>query len=200
MVKGGAGVRLPGIEPGHYPVSRRHGEAADGPLTVDHQPHGHALHPARREAGLHFFPQHRAQLEAHQPVEHPPRLLGIYQVEVDFARVLNGLENGGFGDFAEHDAPRFVAVQVQRFGQVPADGLALPVIVTGQPHNFGLLGQLLQLADYLALIGRYDVGGLEAVGNIDGVVVFGQVADVAERRAHHEVFAEVALDGFGLGG
>ena len=130
-----------GIEAGYHAVGAAAGVLGHFALTVHHEAHGHALHAAGAEAGFHFFPQHGAELEAHETVEHPAGLLGVYQVLVHAARVFDGFEDGAFGDFAEYDAPGFGLAQVQGFGQVPRNGLALAVVVTGQPHDFGFFGQ-----------------------------------------------------------
>ena len=53
---------------------------------------------------LHLAPQHWRQLESDDAVEHAACLLGIDQVHVEMARMLDSLDDGRLGDFVEHDA------------------------------------------------------------------------------------------------
>ena len=61
-------------------------ERLDRPLALDHQPHGHALHPAGAQPLGDLPPQQRRDLVADDPVEDAPRLLGVDAVDVDRVR------------------------------------------------------------------------------------------------------------------
>ena len=54
-----------------------------------------------------------------------------------------------FGDLAEGHPVGGGGVQPQNVGQVPADGFAFPVRVSGQQHAVRLFGGALQLLDEL---------------------------------------------------
>ena len=87
------------------------------------------------------------------------------------------------------------------------------VLVRGQIDLGGLLHEGLQLGHHLPLLGGHHVEGLEAVVHVDAqpgpaltleggrdlVGPPGQVPDVAHRGLDHEVGAEEARDGPGLG-
>ena len=97
--------------------------------------------------------------------------------------------------------------------QVPRDGLALAVLVSGEVELVGVLEQRLELGDLLLLVGWHDVERLEVVVDVDAeprprlsAVLFrdfrrlvGHVANVADARLDHVPLAEVAGDGPGLG-
>jgi len=68
----GGGALLPPAP--RWSSTPRDGKALTLGLAIHHQTHGHRLHPARRQTAPHLGPQHRADLVAHQPVEHAPRL------------------------------------------------------------------------------------------------------------------------------
>ena len=52
-------------------------------LALDDEPHGHALHAAGAQAGLHLLPEHRRQRVAVEPIEDAAALLGADEVLVD---------------------------------------------------------------------------------------------------------------------
>ena len=106
-------------EQGVYPVVGLARESLYLPLPLDNQSHGHALHASCRERGLHLAPQYRRELEAHQPVENPARLLRIHQVHVQMAWCLNGLEYGRLGYFVEDDALGLFLVKAEHLAQMP---------------------------------------------------------------------------------
>src|SRR5690606_5587119 len=55
-------------------------ELFDLPLAVGDEAHGHRLHPARAEPRLHLVPEERAELVAHDAVQHPAGLIRVHQV------------------------------------------------------------------------------------------------------------------------
>ena len=96
-------------------------------------------------------------------------------------------------------------LRLEHLEQVPRDGLALAVLISGEVELVGLLEQPLELGDLLLLVGVDDVVGLEAVVDVDAELaerallhVGGQlrrgreVADVADRRLDVAVPSEVA--------
>ncbi len=89
-------------------------KADDLTLAVYDEAHGHALHTSCAEAGLHLAPEHRAQLIAHQTVQHTAGLLGVHQVDVDGAWGGHGLSDCFLGDLIEGDAFHLAIGQFQR--------------------------------------------------------------------------------------
>ncbi len=81
---------------------------------------------------------------------------------------------------------------------MPGDGLSFSVFVACQPHGIGTLGLFLQLGNDLLLVFVDLVDRCEVVGDIDGFVIAGQVANVAHARRDHVVGAEVLLNGLCL--
>ena len=171
-------------------------EGVDLPLPVHHQAHGDGLHPPGGEALLDLVPQQRAQLVAHQAVDHAPRLLGVDEVAVDGPGVLEGLLDGVAGDLVEHDPAGLHRAGAGADGlrQVPGDGLPFAVGVGGQEQLGGVAGLLGQLLDELLLLLGDDVAGLELVLDVHPQAALGQVPDVAERGLHGVAPAEELLD------
>ena len=71
----------------------------DFSFAVDNDPHPHALHATGTELRTNLFPKHGAQFEPDQTIQDAACLLGIHQIFVHLPRLLNGFEDGGFGDF-----------------------------------------------------------------------------------------------------
>ncbi len=187
-----------GVELGHHAEIGSRAEGDDLALALDDQSHGHRLHAARRERRAHLLPQHGRELEADQTVEDAARLLGVDQVHVDRAGLLDRLQDRTLGDLVEDDALGPIYRETQHFGQVPCDGLSFAVLIGGEPHGLAL-GQPGELVDHLLLVGRNLVDGGEAAVDVDAQILFREVADVAEARLDHEVLAEELLDGLGFG-
>ena len=181
------------------PVLLRY-EGVDLALAVDDQPYRHALHPPGREAAADLAADQRAELVADQPIDDAACLLRVHQVQVDAARIGEGLVDGALGDLAEGHAADLVSAQAGVLGDVPGDRLTLAIEVGGQPDQVGasrLVGQLVQL---LAPILQRHVAGLEVVVHVHAQAARRQVADMAVGGQHGIPGAQVALDCLGLGG
>ena len=98
--KAGAFVLELGLE---IPVAAT-AEGAPGPLTQHQQPHGHRLNPAGREAPSHLLPKQRREGVTHQPIQDSPGLLGVHQLHVELAGLVEGPANRLLGDLVEHHA------------------------------------------------------------------------------------------------
>src|SRR5215212_8581479 len=174
-------------------------EGVDLALAVDDHLERGRLDPAGRQAGPDLAPQHRRQLVADDPVDHPAGLLGVDQAVVDVAGVGEGPPDGVGGDLGEGDPAGRAGGQLGRLGDVPGDRLALPVGVGGEEHLVGRLGGLADAGDdLLALLGHL-VGDRDPAVDIHGEVGLGQVTDVAHGGDHVVVFAQVLADGLRLG-
>ena len=187
-----------GMELGDDAEVGRRTEGDDLAFALDDEPHGDALHAACGERRTHLLPEDGRELEADQTVEDAARLLGVDQIHVDRAGLLDGFEDGPLGDFVEDDTLGLVNGETQHFGQVPCDGFSFAVFIGRQPDRF-VLGQLGQLVHHLFLVGRDFVDGFESFADVYSQVLFREVADVSETRFDDIVLAEEFLDGFCLG-
>lgn len=83
-------------------------------FAVVNHAHSDGLHAARGEAAADLLPQKRAQLIAHDAVEHAARLLRVDQILVDGARLLDALGDDLFRDLVEGHALGLFIVQIQK--------------------------------------------------------------------------------------
>ena len=127
--------------------------------------------------------------DIYNTVEYASRLLGIDQVEVDAARLLNGFEYGVFGNFMEDDASGMFRFQFQHFVQMPGNGLSFAVLIGSQPDGFCLLCLFFQLCNERLLIRRYLIVWFKTVIDIYTEVFLLQVAYVTIAGQHLEVFS-----------
>ena len=168
-------------------------------LALDDQADRRALHAARRQATVDAPPQHRRHLVAVQPVEQSAGLGRVDQAVVDAARVVDGMVDGRLGDLVEHH-PLHRDLRLQVLQQVPADGLALAVLVGREIQLAGVFHQHTQVFHHLRAAHRQLVRRLETVVDIDRQTLARQVGDMAHRGAHVERVAQELGDGLGLRG
>ena len=64
-----------------------------------------------------------------QSVEYTTCLLGIHQVHVQMAWVLDCVKNSLFGNLVEDNTVCLLLIQSQYFAKVPADGFSLAVLI-----------------------------------------------------------------------
>ena len=206
----------PGVEGGGEVPVRRGDEGDALALAVDDQTHGDGLHaPCRTRIASDLLPQHFRDGVAVEAIDDAPRLLGIHQLHVELARLLERIRDGMLGDLVEdHAAHRHLGLE--HFQEVPGDRLALAVLVRGEQQFARALQLLLEFRDGRLLIGVHDVERREALVGVDGVLrprllalILGkfrclarEIAHVADRGLHAEIAAspaiEVALDRLGL--
>ena len=170
-------------------------ERHPGPLPLHHQAGGDALHPAGRQAGHHLLPQDGRHLVADEPVEHASALLGLDELHVEVAPVLDGGFDRLPRDLVEHH-PAHRYVGVEHLEDVPRDRLAFAVLV-GREVQLARIGDRgLELLDHVLFLLGHDVDRLELVLDVDpqttgvGALVLlrhlagvtGQVADVPDAR------------------
>src|SRR4029079_14498275 len=137
------------------------------------------LYAARAQAAADLVPEERADLVADEPVEHAPTLLRVAQLHVDLARVVEGITNGVGRNLVELDALVAAGVQIHSLEEVPGDGLALAVGVSGEVDELGTLRRLLELLDDVLLVLGHDIARSEVVIDIDAELRLREVADVA---------------------
>ena len=112
-------------------------EGLDLALALDDQPHGHRLDAARREAAADLARDERAEGVADHAIDDAARLLGVDEVDVDRARMGEGLADGALGDLVEGHAALLGDGHAGRLGHVPGDGLTLAIEVGGQEDRLG---------------------------------------------------------------
>ena len=99
-------------------------------LAAHDQGKPHALHAACRQARRDFAPEQGRHRVAGEAVQNAARLLRVDQVVVDIARRLEGTQDGLTRDLVEDGAlDVHLGRRLQQLQQVPADGLAFPVLV-----------------------------------------------------------------------
>ena len=135
-------------------------------LALYNQAHGDRLDASGRQGGLDFLPEHGRQLEADDAVEHTARLLGVDAVDVDRARIGDGVEYGALGNLVEDYAARVLGLQTEHLIEVPGDGLSLAVLIGCEPDGLGFGGVFLEFGHELSLVVGYFVDGREAVVNV----------------------------------
>ena len=115
-------------------------------------------------------------------IQHAAGLLGVHQVQVDGARRFDCRLYGLVGDFVELDAAGVLFIDAQHIGQMPGDGLALAIRVSGQIDLGGRAGVFADAGQDFAAPANGDVFGLKAVFDIHAQLRLGQIAHMALRR------------------
>lgn len=162
------------------PVIRRTFKPHYLPFAVHDQTQGDGLHASGGEPPLDLPPEYRGQLEAHQPVEDAPCLLGIHEVHVYLARIAYRIEYRIFGNFVEHDPAGAFPVKPECLAQMPRDGLSLAVLIGCQPHGLRRVGGLFKVGDNLFLVCRNYIFGPEPVLHVHAELIILKVTDMAE--------------------
>ena len=114
-------------------------------------------------------------------------------------RMLDGLQNGGFGNLVEDDTVGLGLVQSQHLTQMPGDGFSLAVFIGCEPYFLCLLRVRLQFADEsLLVIGDF-------VFRLKGMVINAeffllQVPDMTVARHDFIVITQEFLYRLRLGG
>src|SRR5207253_2028978 len=155
-------------------------ERLDLALAVDDEPECDRLDAARGEAVADLLPKERRHRVADQPVDDPARLLRIHEVLINLPRMLERFLDGGRGDLVEGDPAQLGLWDLDDVGQVPRDGLALAVEVSGQPDMVRGLGLPSEGPGVLFRIVRDDVfrdEGLEVHAHLR----LRQIPDMPER-------------------
>ena len=193
------------------PVLRRH-ERHPLALPRHQEAQRHALHPARRRTLPQLAPQHRRQRVAVQPVQNPPRLLRLDQIQIDRPRLRQRLRDRLPRDLVKHD-PLVRHLRLKHLQQMPADRLSLAVLIGRQQHMVSRLQLLAQTRHMRPVLARHDVVRLEAVVDIHREVrprlaldrcrtlrrPPRQIANVSEARRHDITVAQKLADRVRLG-
>ena len=187
----------PGQAGEQVPVLDGH-ELQDLALPIGDQLQRDRLHAAGAQPTPDLVPEQRADLVAHEAVEHAPRPLCGDHPHVDGPRMLQRILNRLLGDFVEREAVNLALLALQLLNEVPADRLALAIRVGGDVDVGRVLRRVLQLFnDLLARLDGFVRFG-ELVVDVDAQLALGQIADVSHRRDDRVVAPKVLADGFRL--
>ncbi len=159
------------------PVLLRH-EGQELALAVDDQPQRHRLDATGGQAPGDLAPQERTQEISDDPIQDAAGLLGLYLVDVEFARGTEGRLDGVLRDLVELHAVDLLVLELHPLLEVPPDRLALAVRVCSEVDRVDLLGFLLELTQELLLARDDDKISLVVVVDLDPELLLGQVDDV----------------------
>ena len=165
----------------HIPVFFRL-KLLDFLFSVHHHARGDGLHAARGQAFLDLHPEQRADLVAHQPVEHAARLLGVDQLHIDRARLLNRALDRLFGNLVKFHAAGALRVDAQNRRQMPRNRFSLAVRVRRENDGLRALRFLADALKHFAAASDGDVLRLKIMLNVHAELGFGQIPHVALRR------------------
>ena len=168
-------------------------------FPLHYQANRHTLHAAGTQGGLDFAPQNRTDFVTHYAVQHTACLLGIHQVHVDIARILDGVEYRLLGNLVEYDSLCVFRIQFQCLLQMPCYGFPFAVFIGCQPYLVGLLHCFLQVGNQFVLLLGDVVFGLVLIIDVNTHLFLGQIADMAVARFHYIIFTEKLLDGLRFG-
>ena len=157
------------------------------------------MHTTGRQTPSDFLTDKGRQLVADEPIQNSPGLLGIYKVNINGAGVLHTGKHAVLGDLVKGDPVLLIHIQPQQRGQVPADGLALPIRVRCQVHIIGGLGLFFQVLYKVLLAGDYRILRGKVMGNVHRQPGGGQIPHMAHRGHHIVPLAQIALNVFRLG-
>ena len=170
-------------------------ERLDLLLTLHDEAQGRALHPPGGEPAPDLLPQQGREVEAHQVVQRPARLLGVHQRHGEVPRVGHGVLHGLPGDLVEDHAAHVLVLQQPALGeelaQVPGDGLPLAVRVGGEEEGVRLLHRAGDGVHVALVLLDGLVAHLEPAGGVDRALPGHQVAHVPVRGQHLELRSQV---------
>ena len=133
------------------------GERLDLALAVDDQAQRDGLNSAGGESVADLLPEERRHRVTDQPVDDATRLLGVHQILVDVARMLERVLDRRRRDLVERHAAELRRRDLDDVGDVPSDGLTLAVEVSRKPDVGGRLGLPPEEAHLLLRVVRDDV-------------------------------------------
>ena len=172
-------------------------------FAVANQTKGDRLNAAGRLGTGKLAPQHRRERKADQIVECTAGHVGGNQIVVNLAGIFNGFGNGGFGNFVKDDAFDFLVFDFlaggQFFKNVPGYRFSFSIRVGCEDNRVAVLERGDDVVEAFFAAGAELPGHGETVVRVDGAVLAGQIADVAETGQNLIIGAEVFVDGFGFG-
>ena len=140
MVAGDKGARAGATRSSVIPSVFLTLEGTDLLLPLHYDAGGHALYAACGQAAAHFAPQQRGELITHNAVKNAAGLLGIHQILIEGAGVLDGFADHLLGDLIKGDAVGLVVRNSQQLLQVPGNGLSFAVRVGCEKDAFAVGG------------------------------------------------------------
>ena len=178
-------------------------EGLDLLLALDDHAQRRALHPAGGQPAPDLAPQERREVETHQVIQGPPRLLGIDEVHRQGARSLQGLGDRPARDLVEHHPIDRLVVQhlalAQDLRHMPGDGLAFTVEVGSEIQGLGgTHGAADGIHVFDVLFDQLIAHGETVVG-VHRTLLGQEIAHMPVGGEHLVAGTEVAADGPGLG-
>ena len=178
VVTGGELTALRGAQRSlNGPVFLGH-EGADLVLTVDDQTGRYALHTACGQTALDLAPEEGRELITYDAVKNTARLLGVHQIQIDIARMLDAVAHRLRGDLVEGHALIAALLEVQQILQMPGNGFTLAVRVRCEIDKVALGCRMAQLGDDLFLAFDRLIVRREIVLDIHAHFLSGEIADV----------------------
>ena len=178
-------------------------ERFDLELAFDDHAECRALYAAGRKTGLDLLPEQRRKVETDEIIQRASRLLCADEIIGDIARMVDGFLHRMLRNLVKHDPVHRFGVQrilfPEQFDQVPGNGFALAIRVGREIQRV----RLLQRTDdriHVFFIALDDlVLHRETTVGIDGAFFGDEVANMAIRSHHLEIFSEIFADGLRLG-
>lgn len=175
-------------------------ESGDFGFAVGDHAEGRRLDSTGGKALFQLAPEKGAEPVTDHAIENASGLLGIDEVHIDCAGVVEGFGDGTLRDFVKDDATDWNTLDVGCFEEVPGDGLTFAVGVGCEVYGAGAFSGLGKVLNGFLLVLRDLVKGLKVVGDVDAEAVLGKVPDMAKGSLHAEVLAQDLAYGPGLGG
>src|SRR3989344_866919 len=149
----------------------------------------HALKLDEKQAKRIVF--HEITKTATQKALEAPRHIYLHLVDaqqINVARILKSLFNGGFGDLVEHYSFGLFFIQLQGVHEVPGDCLAFAVLISCENHFVGFFREGLELLHVFRFVARDKVLWFEIFLDINAHFAFRQVPDMTKRGFNLEFF------------
>ena len=178
-------------------------EFFDFQFAFNNQAQRRALYASGGQPRTDLAPQQRRQIEAHQVIQHTPRLLRIHQRHGDFSRIIDSVLNGALGDFVKFDArDRFLRRDLflaQDFREMPGNSFSLAIRVSCQQDAIRLFCRTHDGVDVFFVALDELVLHRELVIRIHRTGFRYQVAHVTVAGEDFVILAEIFFQGFCLG-
>ena len=174
-------------------------ECTDLILAIHDQTCCNALYTTGGQAALDLAPQERRELIAHDAVQNTARLLGVDQINVNIARVLDARANRLLGDLVKGHTSGILVLELEQLLDVPRNRFSLAVRVSCEVHEIALADFAADfLNNFIFSLDRH-IFRLEIVLDVNAHFLFRQIAQMSHRRLDNIVRTEILPDGLCLG-
>ena len=166
-------------------------------FPFNYQSYCHTLHAPCRKRRTYSVPQHRRKLKTYNAIQNPACLLGIYKIQINGTRIFYSVQDCRFRYFVKNNAVFVGYGKFKHLRKMPRNSFSLAILIACEPYGFCTLRCLSEFAHYVGFVFGYLILRLECLG-VYSVVLFFQVAYMAERRHYFIVRAEIALYSLGF--